>query len=191
MYNPNGHRCTCIWVLLPVFYSPQHLYLIKVKPLEHYSSIFIIVDRYINSWQIVHDFVRQKEIGWYQETFLWWSKTSCLEGFHSTLNHWHPKMQHFSWLGTYCRYSYTNRIDIYSTTGISSMAFMVNWNKLTVQTYSINLQEVCKFVSVDVSLDQLRYTTLPIHHAQGVSSSNCDYTHYCTYYIAFWWRTFA
>ena len=36
------------------------------------------------------------------------------------------KMQHFSWLGTYCRYSYTNRIDIYGTTGISSMAFMVN-----------------------------------------------------------------
>ena len=53
-------------------------------------------------------------------------QTSCLEGFHSTLNHWHPKMQHFSWLGTYCRYCYSNRIDIYGTTGISSMAFMVN-----------------------------------------------------------------
>lgn len=31
------------------------------------------------------------------------SQTSCLEGFHSTLNHWHPKMVCFSWLGTYCR----------------------------------------------------------------------------------------
>ncbi|XP_065069757.1 uncharacterized protein LOC135694804 [Rhopilema esculentum] len=31
------------------------------------------------------------------------AQTSCLEGFHSTLNHWHPKMVHFSWLGTYCR----------------------------------------------------------------------------------------
>ena len=57
--------------------------------------------------------------------------------------------------------------------------------KPTVQTYSINSQEMCKFVSIDVSLDQLRYTTLPIHHVQGVSSSNCDYTRYCTYYIAF------
>ncbi|XP_068734517.1 uncharacterized protein [Montipora capricornis] len=32
------------------------------------------------------------------------SQTSCLEGFHSTLNHWHPKMVCFSWLGTYCRH---------------------------------------------------------------------------------------
>lgn len=33
------------------------------------------------------------------------AQTSCLEGFHSTLNHWHPKMVCFSWLGTFCRYS--------------------------------------------------------------------------------------
>ena len=32
------------------------------------------------------------------------AQTSCLEGFHSTLNHWHPKMIHYSWLGTYCRF---------------------------------------------------------------------------------------
>ncbi|KAK3728961.1 hypothetical protein QZH41_016823, partial [Actinostola sp. cb2023] len=31
------------------------------------------------------------------------AQTSCLEGFHSTLNYWHPKMISFSWLGTYCR----------------------------------------------------------------------------------------
>ena len=29
-------------------------------------------------------------------------QTSCLEGFHSTLNQFHPKMICFSWLGTYC-----------------------------------------------------------------------------------------
>ena len=33
------------------------------------------------------------------------AQTSCLEGFHATLNHWHPKMFSFSWLGSYCRYS--------------------------------------------------------------------------------------
>ena len=33
-------------------------------------------------------------------------QTSCLEGFHATLNHWHPKMINFSWLGTFCRYDY-------------------------------------------------------------------------------------
>jgi solute carrier family 8 (sodium/calcium exchanger) len=32
------------------------------------------------------------------------AQTSALEGFHSTLNHWHPKMIAFSWLGTFCRY---------------------------------------------------------------------------------------
>ena len=32
------------------------------------------------------------------------AQTSSLEGFHSTLNQWHPKMICFSWLGTYCRY---------------------------------------------------------------------------------------
>jgi hypothetical protein len=31
------------------------------------------------------------------------AQTSSLEGFHSTLNQWHPKMICFSWLGTYCR----------------------------------------------------------------------------------------
>ena len=31
------------------------------------------------------------------------AQTSSLEGFHSTLNQWHPKMLCFSWLGTYCR----------------------------------------------------------------------------------------
>ena len=34
------------------------------------------------------------------------TQTSCLEGFHATLNHWHPKMIHFSWLGTFCRLAY-------------------------------------------------------------------------------------
>lgn len=32
------------------------------------------------------------------------AQTSCLGGFHSTLNHWHPKIVCFSWLGTFCRY---------------------------------------------------------------------------------------
>ena len=32
------------------------------------------------------------------------AQTSCLEGFHLTLNHWHPKMVCFSWLGTFCRW---------------------------------------------------------------------------------------
>ena len=36
------------------------------------------------------------------------TQTSCLEGFHATLNHWHPKMLCFSWLGSYCRYVLLN-----------------------------------------------------------------------------------
>ena len=32
------------------------------------------------------------------------AQTSCLEGFHATLNHRHPKMVCFSWMGTLCRY---------------------------------------------------------------------------------------
>lgn len=30
-------------------------------------------------------------------------KNLSSEELHSTLNHWHPKMLSFSWLGTYCR----------------------------------------------------------------------------------------
>ena len=33
------------------------------------------------------------------------SQTSCLEGFHSVLNHFSPKMIHYSYPGMYCRYS--------------------------------------------------------------------------------------
>lgn len=32
------------------------------------------------------------------------AQTSSLEGFHWTLNHFHPKMVCFSWLGTFCRW---------------------------------------------------------------------------------------
>ncbi|KAK2552961.1 hypothetical protein P5673_025663 [Acropora cervicornis] len=32
------------------------------------------------------------------------AQRSCLEGFHATLNHWHPKMIGFSWLGSFCRH---------------------------------------------------------------------------------------
>jgi hypothetical protein len=36
------------------------------------------------------------------------SQTSCLEGFHSVLNHFPPKMIHYSFPGMYCRYSVTS-----------------------------------------------------------------------------------
>ena len=31
------------------------------------------------------------------------AQTSCLEGYHATLNYWHPKMIGFSWMGSQCR----------------------------------------------------------------------------------------
>lgn len=37
------------------------------------------------------------------------AQTSCFEGFHSTLNQWHPKIFGFSWQGTFCRHANTLR----------------------------------------------------------------------------------
>ncbi|KAK3743480.1 hypothetical protein QZH41_013093, partial [Actinostola sp. cb2023] len=32
------------------------------------------------------------------------AQTSCLEGFHATLNYWNPKLHCYSWLGSVCRH---------------------------------------------------------------------------------------
>ncbi len=37
------------------------------------------------------------------------AQTSCLEGFHATLNYWHPKLICYSWMGSLCRYVCTKK----------------------------------------------------------------------------------
>lgn len=41
------------------------------------------------------------------------AQTSCVEGFHATLNFWHPKMLCFSWMGSYSRYLFYFHVKLY------------------------------------------------------------------------------
>lgn len=52
------------------------------------------------------------------------AQTSCLEGFHATLNYWHPKMICYSWLGSLCRYVY---IKTKLHTIITCMCVIILW----------------------------------------------------------------
>lgn len=79
-----------------------------------YSSSFLFESICINSKsyqsliyfcrnKIKSHLVKHKDYKWHK-TLIIWCTDQLLEGFHSTLNQWHPKMICFSWLGTFCRY---------------------------------------------------------------------------------------
>ena len=57
------------------------------------------------------------------------AQTSCLKGFHATLNHWHP-----SWLGTYCRFE---QLTIHGW-----------WKWGVSDIHRIALLSVCRFIQV-------------------------------------------
>lgn len=65
------------------------------------------------------------------------AQTSSLEGFHSTLNQWHPKMLCFSWLGTYCRYS-MNELN-YTYSGVDAVQFSVYFLEMIKPCLSCSL----------------------------------------------------
>lgn len=65
------------------------------------------------------------------------AQTSCLEDFHPTLNHWHPKMIGFSWLGTFCRYDVCTVVkwDIICTSSKVIQALVLTVNHTVQKRY--------------------------------------------------------
>jgi hypothetical protein len=60
------------------------------------------------------------------------SQTSCLEGFNSVLNHFFPKMIHYSFPRMYCRYNVTSLMVTvpyltHSPTGLTTACLQARW----------------------------------------------------------------